>query len=147
MTSDEFAQVHTALTTTNAQFIEGRINVNTASEAVLKCIPGIGADNAGSLVSFRQANPSRLDSVAWVSEVIAREDALRAGPYLTAQSYQFSADIVALGHHARGYQRVKFIFDTSEGTPRIVYRQDLTHLGWALGSRVREQARLARELR
>jgi len=147
MTADEFGQVHTALTTTNAQFIEGRINVNTASEAVLKCIPGIGADNAGSLVSYRQANPSRLTSVAWITEVLAREDAVRAGPYVTVQSYQFSADIVALGHHGRGYQRVKFVFDTSEGTPRIIYRQDLTHLGWALGSAIREQARLARELR
>ncbi|MBM3875221.1 MAG: hypothetical protein FJ386_00660 [Verrucomicrobia bacterium] len=147
MTADEFAQIHSDLTTTNATSIEGRVNVNTASEAVLKCIPGIGADNAGSLVSFRQANPSRLDSIAWVSEVLEREDAVRAGPFLTAQSYQFSADIVALGHHARGYQRVKFIFDTSSGTPRIVHRQDLTHFGWALGPAIREQARLAKELR
>ena len=147
MTSDEFAQIHSDITTTNATSIEGRVNVNTASEAVLTCIPGIGADNAGSLVSFRQANPSRLDSIAWVSEVLQREDAVRAGPFLTAQSYQFSADIVALGHHARGYQRVKFIFDTSSGTPRIIYRQDLTHFGWALGAGVREQARLARETR
>jgi hypothetical protein len=43
------------------------------------------------------------------------------------------ADIVAVGHGDRGYRRTRFVFDTSSGTPIIVYRQDLTHLGWALG--------------
>jgi hypothetical protein len=33
---------------------------------------------------------------------------------------------------------VKFIFDISDGTPRIVYRQDLSRLGWALGEKARE---------
>jgi len=33
---------------------------------------------------------------------------------------------------------VRFIFDTSEGVPRIIYRRDMTHLGWALGKKVRE---------
>ena len=31
------------------------------------------------------------------------------------------------------------VFDTSEGTPKILYRQDLTHLGWALGQEVRRE--------
>jgi hypothetical protein len=33
---------------------------------------------------------------------------------------------------------VKFIFDTSDGTPKIIYRQDLSRLGWALGENARE---------
>jgi hypothetical protein len=33
---------------------------------------------------------------------------------------------------------VKFIFDTSDGTPIIVYRQDLSRLGWALGQNARQ---------
>jgi hypothetical protein len=32
---------------------------------------------------------------------------------------------------------VKFIFDTSEGSPIILYRQDLSRLGWALGEQAR----------
>jgi hypothetical protein len=42
---------------------------------------------------------------------------------------------------------VKFVFDTSSGTPQIVYRQDLTHLGWALGKEVRQNLLLAKETR
>jgi hypothetical protein len=33
---------------------------------------------------------------------------------------------------------VRFVFDTADGAPRIVYRQDLSHLGWALGKQVRQ---------
>ena len=62
------------------------------------------------------------------------------GPYITCHSYQFTADIAAVGSFGRGYRRVKFVFDTSEGTPKIIYRQDLTHLGWALGPMAREVA-------
>ena len=33
---------------------------------------------------------------------------------------------------------MKFIFDMSNGTPVILYRQDLSRLGWALGEKARE---------
>jgi hypothetical protein len=60
------------------------------------------------------------------------------GDYVTTRSFQFTADIAAVGPFGRGYRRVKFVFDTSDGTPKIIYRQDLSRLGWALGEKVRE---------
>ncbi len=138
MTTDEFAQVYGDLTTTTGEFVQGLVNVNTASAEVLACIPGIGIENAPSLVSFRQSNPDRLDSVAWVSEVLASPNAITAGRYLTAHSYQLTADVAALGHHGRGFRRHRFVFDTSTGTPRIIHRQDLTHLGWAIGQNAQQ---------
>ncbi len=62
---------------------------------------------------------------------------------MTTHSYQFTADIAAVGAFGRGYRRVKFIFDISEGAPKILYRQDLSRLGWALGEKAR--AKLGRE--
>jgi len=150
MTADEFAQVESDLTISTNSFTEGLVNVNTASEVVLACIPGIGTEHAPSLVSHRQSIRSSLayqPTLAWVVEVIGQTNAIQAGPYLTAHSYQCTADLVALGHHSRGYQRVKFIFDTSDGWPRIAYRQDLSHLGWALGTEVRKNLLLASEKR
>jgi type II secretory pathway component PulK len=144
MTRDEFVQIEGDLIGTNRT---GLVNVNTASEAVLACIPGIGTDNAPSLVGYRQSNPDKLSTVTWVSEVLERANALRAAPYLTGRTYQFTADIAAVGHHGRGYSRVKFVFDTSEGTPKVRYRQDLTHLGWALGKQAREALLLAKQNR
>ena len=145
MTATEWAQIEGDLTTTSSNSIPGLVNVNTASETVLACIPGIGAELAPLLVTHRQSNSGDLTSLAWIVDVLGATNALQAAPYLTSRSYQFSADIAALGHHGRGYQRVKFIFDTSEGAPRIVHRQDLTRLGWALGEDAREDLKLEQE--
>jgi type II secretory pathway component PulK len=147
MTADEFAQIASAITFTNSAYIEGLINVNTASAEVLACVPGIGTDKAQSLVAYRQSNPDKLTSVAWVAQALDRSSAIQAGPYLTVESYQFTADIAAVGHHGRGYNRARFIFDVSEGAPKIRYRQDLTRLGWALGQTTRQRLLLANELR
>jgi DNA uptake protein ComE-like DNA-binding protein len=138
MTEDEFAQVADSLTATTNSFTEGLVNVNTASQAVLECVPGIGTDYAAQLISYRESNPSKLASVAWVDIAMNNTtNALIAGPYITTRSYQYTADIAAVGHHNRGYQRVRYVFDTSEGAPIIIRRQDLTHLGWALGKETR----------
>jgi type II secretory pathway component PulK len=136
MTADEFAQVYDYLAPTTNHLV----NVNTASQAVLECLPGIGTDYGATLVSFRESNPSKLTTVAWVAEAMNNDtNAVLAGPYITTHSYQYTADVAAVGHHNRGYQRVRFVFDTSEGVPKIIRRQDLTHLGWALGKDTRTE--------
>lgn len=143
MTSDEFAQVGDAFTVASGSFIQGRVNVNTASAAVLTCLLGGDTAAAQQMVAYRQANSGNLTSVAWVAEALSQSNsealtALEGGDYITTQSYQFTADIAAVGPYGRGYRRVRFVFDLSDGTPRIVYRRDLSSLGWALGSQVRQ---------
>jgi len=151
MTSTEFSQISSNLTTvTNSRaFIEGRVNVNTASATVLACLLNGDTAAAQQLVNYRQTNPNSLTSIAWIIDALGQNystdlTALEAGDYLTTQSFQFSADIAALGPHGRGYRRVRFVFDTSTGTPQLVYRQDLTHLGWALGTEARQKWFLAK---
>jgi len=140
MTEDEFVQISDYLTAATNSLTAGLVNVNTASQPVLECIPGIGPDYAPQLISYREANPSKLASVAWVVDAMGNDtNAVAAGPYITTHSYQYTADIAAVGHHNRGYQRVRFIFDTSEDVPIIIRRQDLTHLGWALGKDTRTE--------
>lgn len=143
MTVDEFDRIHTGVKhTNNAE--RGLINVNTASEVVLACIPGIGPDNAATLVAYRLQNPDLLNSFAWLMNVLDQESIRQAGRYITDQSYQFSADVAAVGRGGRGYARARTIFDMSNGTPRIIYHQDMTSYGWALGSSARETSRVAR---
>jgi hypothetical protein len=128
----------------------GLINVNTATATTLGCIPGIGSDsvlgfgsvNAQNIVAFRQGVPSRCNSVYWLIDAMSNlgtNAILAAGPWVTAHSWQYTADIAAVGRYGRGYRRVKFVFDCSGGSPLIVYRQDLTYLGWALGSQIHDQ--------
>jgi hypothetical protein len=85
--------------------------------------------------------------VAWLVTAIGTEAARQAGPYVTTHSFQVCADIAAVGHFGRGYKRMKYIFDTSDGAPKILYRQDLTHLGWALGKDARNNLLLTENTR
>ncbi len=144
MSSDEFGLIANDITVTSGAYIRGRVNVNTASPVVLACLPGLTDDLAQQLVSYRLANPDRItNSIAWVADALGQNNSttlqtLAAGDYITVRSYQFSADVAALGPYGRGYKRVRFVFDTSNGTPQIIYRQDLSHLGWALGRQARD---------
>jgi DNA uptake protein ComE-like DNA-binding protein len=144
MNSTEFASVFTNLTTVSTSFIEGRVNINTASYTVLTCLLNGDTAAAQQLINYRQMNPNSLTSIGWIVDALGQGypsdlQALEAGDYITTQTYQFSADVAALGPHGRGYRRVKFVFDTSSGAPQIVYRQDLTYLGWSLGADVRQK--------
>jgi len=127
----EIAQVEPNLRGTN---VAGLLNVNTASTALLSCIPGLDTGQASTLTQYRQNNTNVLNgSIGWITQVLPATNAYLAGPYLTGKTYQYAADIAAVGHNGRGYRRTLFIFDTSQYIPVILYRRDLTHLGWALG--------------
>ena len=79
-----------------------------------------------------------LDALTSLGSANVTNLVTQVGPYVTGHSWQSSADIAAVGHFGRGYRRVKFIFDCSSGVPQVVYRQDLTYLGWALGKRIHD---------
>jgi type II secretory pathway component PulK len=138
MNATEFAEVSGSLTMTSGTYSKGLINVNTASETVLECVPGITASTAAQIVSTREAQTQPVTNLSWVAPILGKAASAQAGPYLTAETYQISADIAAVGRHGRGYRRTLFVIDNSSGTPQIVYRRNLAGLGWALGSQERE---------
>jgi type II secretory pathway component PulK len=133
MTAEEFDPIAGELTVTNTPFLRGLVNVNTASATVLSCIPGLDRASAEALVSQRRSQAGTTARLAWVTEALKPEAVAAAGPFLTARSYQATADVVAVGHFGRGYRRTAFLVDVSEGTPLIRARQDLSPLGQALG--------------
>ena len=138
MTEAEFEKVAPMLTSKSGAFVTGLINDNTASATVLASIPGIGSDKAAELLAARAIQSTPPTTLAWVVPILGEESAIAAGPYLTVNSYQWSADVAAVGRLGRGYRRTRFVLDNSTGTPRIVYRRNLAPLGWALGSETRE---------
>ena len=149
MSSDDFAKMSNYITTSTNVYFNNRLNVNSASVDVLAALfMGLNVDEstadsaAQTLVTYRQQNQNNLSSIAWIIDALGNNSpvitALAAGDYVTTHSYQFTADIAAVGPYGRGYRRVKFIFDTSDGSPKILYRQDLSRLGWALGDKERQ---------
>ena len=64
--------------------------------------------------------------------------------WVTDKSYQYSADIVAVSGDGRAFKRVFIVVDASKypTTPAtIVYRKDLTELGWPLPPEYRASLR------
>ena len=141
MTPAEFAQISDALTVSSDQYLRGLVNVNTASAKVLACIPGLDSVLAEKLVAARRDKTSDdLKCLAWVVGILDDNTCIQAGPYLTTRSYQFRADIAAVGENGRGYRRDLMVFDTSgDGDPVLVYRKDMSRFGWALGAELRKQ--------
>ena len=146
ISSEDFARIEDQI---RNPIIDGLVNVNTASAAVLACVfAGAGVDTniVSTLVAYRQAQTGPLTSMSWVKDVLDLPTVRLAGRYLTGKTYQYSADIAAVGHYGRGYRRVKYIFDTSDGAPKVLYRQELTHMGWALGKQARDTLLLAKAI-
>ncbi|MBN2327087.1 MAG: general secretion pathway protein GspK [Candidatus Omnitrophica bacterium] len=137
MTAKEFAEIDDEISTSDDEYLEGLININTAPEEVLACIPGIGSENAAAVVQYRSSHSNSLDSIAWLAEVLEEEQAIQAGPFITVKSYQYTADIMAVGHQGKGFRRMQFVIDVSEDDPVVRYRRDLSRFGWALGREVR----------
>jgi hypothetical protein len=153
MSSQDFSKIYPYVTTSTSTYIRGRVNVDTAGLTVLTALfwgvgysqgvdQGTAESAAETVINYREQNQGNLYSVAWLVDALGATSpvikALQRGDYITARTYQFEADIAAVGPYGRGYRRVKFIFDTSDGTPKIIYRQDLSSLGWALGDKARQ---------
>lgn len=149
MSSDDFSRISDFITTSTNTYFRGRVNINTASVNVLTALfmgrnidESTATSAAQQLVTYRQQNANNLGSVAWFVDALGNNSpvvtAMARGNYITSHSYQFTADIAAVGPYGRGYRRERFVFDVSDGSPKIIYRQDLSRLGWALGDKVRQ---------
>jgi len=154
MTDAEFEQIAgklmsgTAATGTAPAVAKvGLINVNTASEAVLATVPGL-APKVSAIVAAR-TNRSQLGiAPTWFKDAVNDSNILnQAAPFLTTQTFHVSVDAAAVGRHGRGYRRARFVIDASTETARTIYRRDLSPLGWALGSGVRQMFAAGKERR
>jgi type II secretory pathway component PulK len=132
------------VTTYSAQSVRGRtvqglINMNTAPLQVLMCLPGMTQETAESVISARQAGTTSGDT-SWVRNAVG-------GIYnqisssITTTSYQYSADIVAVSGDGRSFKRVQIVVDVRQVPATIVYRRDLTSLGWPLPAEIRQSMR------
>ena len=126
-------------------FVEGLININTASQTVLSWV--LGEDKADAVIAARENRTEQTSDMTWALESLGQDGVRAAGMFLTGSSYQVSADVAAVGRHGRGYRRSRVVIDSSTGTPRLIYRRNLAPLGWALGRDIRQQLALKKDVR
>jgi type II secretory pathway component PulK len=113
---------------------QGRINVNTATREVLRCLPGLSDSDADSLVSQRGQNGFGQTDVSWLTTALGQKATPDLLQWVTGESYQFSADIVAASTDGRAFRRVRIVVDaqSTSDKPKIIFRHDITDGGWPL---------------
>lgn len=132
LTMAEFQPIADQLTTGTQETLRGLINVNTAPRQVLLCLPGLEEADVSALIAARSGDEADTSSIAWVAEALPQTKAVGIGSYITSRSYQFSADIVSVAGSGRAFKRCRIVVDATTSPPRVIYRQDLTSLGWPL---------------
>ena len=147
MDIDDFSEIMGSLTTGGgSETIAGRINITTAPEAVLLCLPGLEQSDVDALIQERDKSGTDLDSLLWITEVLDIEKAKGIGKYITTLSAQYSADIVAVSDDGRAFARYYVVVDMAQETPKIVYKQSLHHVGWPLDPEILEILRNGYEI-
>jgi hypothetical protein len=112
--------------------IDGLVNINTASLAVLASVPGIDEPLAESILSTRRSiSPERRATIAWLYQegVVDAARFKQMAPYLTARSRQYSFRVVGFGLPSGRFRVLDVVIDLAQDDPVVTYLRDLTRLG------------------
>jgi hypothetical protein len=140
---EELTMLLERCTTTDATNLVGLVNVNTASVAVLRCLPGVDESLAESIVATRGAlNEAELRTPAWLfTQGLLNAEAFRAlAPHITTRSFQFRFPCVGYGVPSGRYRVLEAVIDVAARPARIVSVRDLTALGFPLPLNILEPA-------
>ena len=140
----ELALLADRLTHSTEKEIHGLINVSTAPREVLATLPGLEGGDIDALLGARAG--ADLTNIAWAYGALTPAKAAAIGARITARSYQYSADILAVSGDGRAFKRVWIVVDARTAPARIVYRRDLTELGWPLSPEIRDTLRSGNRL-
>jgi competence ComEA-like helix-hairpin-helix protein len=78
------------LTTESGEDVPGLVNVNSASRAVLTCLPGVDQQLAQAIISYRQSS-GFFPNIAWLLKVPGMNQQIfkQLAPRVTARSETF----------------------------------------------------------
>ncbi|MDX1962201.1 MAG: type II secretion system protein GspK [Pirellulales bacterium] len=123
------------VTTNSAATIPGRVNINQASEMILKGIPGMSQEIVERILSRRTVDPASMNPAqrheTWLlSEGLVTLDEMKTMmPFVCAQGSAHRAQIIGFFGDEGPAARVEAIIDTSSGLPQLVFWKDMSHLG------------------
>ena len=143
---EDFAKIIDRITITDDQIIPGRVNINTAPEEVLLCLPGLEQTDVDKLIKERSQANTDTRNILWITDVLTQQKAEAIGKYITSKTYQYSADIVAVSDDGRAFCRYYVIIDTAGDQPQVIYKQSLSQLGFPLDPDILENLRDSQQL-
>jgi len=114
------------LTTVEGSVLPGAINLNTASEVVLSCLPGVGRELARSIVAYR-SSAGFFPNIAWLLKVdgMDRERFKQLAPRVSARSETYrilsEGQVGSTGVRKRILETVRV---GQMGIETLAYRED-----------------------
>ena len=123
------------VTTEQGTRVEGKINLNTASEAVLMTLPNMTQELAQGIVAYQSTGFTKLSDILQVSGFSNANNLRSFAGYFTVRSSVFLVRVV--GESNGSTVAIEAVVDTSSGTPRITKMHDLpfsdmpTRWGWS----------------
>jgi hypothetical protein len=69
--------------------------------------------------------------MTWATSALAGKAGTIA-QYITGNSYQYSADILAVTGNGRAFKHVRVVIDARTSPPKIIFRRDLSDQGWPM---------------
>jgi len=119
--TNRFKTMADCVTVSSDEVLKGLVNVNTASETVLRCLPGVSEETARALRRAREQRPRGFESVGDLLDVQGMSvDALRQMvPLITCRSDTFRVRSFGALPNAPGYCCVEAGIDRSAGTARV----------------------------
>jgi type II secretory pathway component PulK len=122
--------------------LPGRININQASEVVLRGIPGMTAEMVQRIIGAREPEytgnmPShRHEHWIFCEEIVTLDEMKRLLPFITAGGRVFRAQVVGYFEAEAPASRVEVVINaatldpmTGLAVPRVVFWRELTNLG------------------
>ena len=133
----DFAALATSLfdltTVSTEEVVSGRIHLQTASETVLRTIPGLTPELVTQIITQRATlEPAEAQTITWLlsRNILDLTVFRRVFPELTTGGDVFQADVIV--HRAIGgpMLRRNLVLDAASSPPRRLYWADLTDTPW-----------------
>ena len=130
-------QIMDVVTTSDAETLPGRINVNVAPLAVLEAIPGMPAEAPMTILGQRNPNPDAVDESRnheyWLlaEGLVTLDEMKELEPYITTRGEIFRTQVIGFFDGDGPMTRVEVLIDASTDVPRVISWKDMSNLGRA----------------
>lgn len=133
-------QLLDTLSTTNDEYLDGRININQARREILVGIPGMTEELVEQIVQAQrldangQPSPEVIqqhNTTGWLYfEGLVDIETMRAlDPYFTARGSVYRVQVLGFFDGGGPVTRLEAMVDGTQNPPRIIYQRELNDLG------------------
>jgi len=123
LSSDKFRQIADKVSIDGEQRRQGRINLNTVTETVLKCVLHDHPELVEPILNYRQSNKFPFDDVGELLDVEGVDLAMfrEISERFCVRSGSFSGRFAGYIERSGAYKEIQAVLDRTGDTPRIVY--------------------------